>query len=524
MFIFRCHRLLVLASALLWAPLASAQYSEQQFEAALQGYLLLAHDDVAVAAQRLYQIGKELESTGLLRDATHAAIRINDVKLAETAGSRWYAAGGGVEALELLTRIKVSYAGLEAVSGLLRRLAEETRPQLVYAIIRSSTQPSPATIEAMRASHPLHLRKGDYSAYLALLMLTINDVERARSMLIEVRANEPANTNILMVSLLIADLTKNKAEAVTLLRKLAAASATNLGAAAMAYLVWKEGISDPERPITVPADFAQAQTQNPRALLLAGSFLLHHDAPREALEIFKSVPRQAPEWNNAVLSQVNAYRVLDDGHHADILALLDKELRSAPAEHKPNLALAYAAQLGHQDGYAAAFKYLSGFSSVGDDLNVLFRLSLYAERSGNMAAAEAALQRYIMLAPASADGYNGLSYLYAVNDYKIPQAITLINHALSIDPNSPAIIDTHAWVLFRTGEYELALTRLQLAVSMLSEPNAEILAHLGEILWALGRHDEAKIAWRNALAADAEDYFLQKTLARYADQFDLTTH
>ena len=52
------------------------------------------------------------------------------------------------------------------------------------------------------------------------------------------------------------------------------------------------------------------------------------------------------------------------------------------------------------------------------------------------------------------------------------------------------------WVLFNMGQYQEALTHLQRAYDMF--PDAEVAAHLGEVLWALGRQDEARTIWREA--------------------------
>ena len=45
--------------------------------------------------------------------------------------------------------------------------------------------------------------------------------------------------------------------------------------------------------------------------------------------------------------------------------------------------------------------------------------------------------------------------------------------------------------------------------------DVEIAAHLGEVLWALGEYDEARLVWSEAAEVDAENPILLETLQRY---------
>ncbi len=47
-----------------------------------------------------------------------------------------------------------------------------------------------------------------------------------------------------------------------------------------------------------------------------------------------------------------------------------------------------------------------------------------------------------------------------------------------------------------------------------ARPDTEIAAHLGEVLWVMGRQDEARQIWREGRARDASNEVLRETLAR----------
>ena len=68
------------------------------------------------------------------------------------------------------------------------------------------------------------------------------------------------------------------------------------------------------------------------------------------------------------------------------------------------------------------------------------------------------------------------------------------------------------WVEFRMGNRDEALRWLRQAYS--SRPDTEIAAHLGEVLWAMGKRDEARRVWQDARGRDAANEVLKETLAR----------
>ncbi len=91
--------------------------------------------------------------------------------------------------------------------------------------------------------------------------------------------------------------------------------------------------------------------------------------------------------------------------------------------------------------------------------------------------------------PDSAMSLNALGYTLADRTEEYREAEKLIRKALKLNPDSPAIIDSWGWVLYRLGRHEEALVALERAYEGLPDP--EIAAHIVEVLAALGRHDEA---------------------------------
>lgn len=167
-------------------------------------------------------------------------------------------------------------------------------------------------------------------------------------------------------------------------------------------------------------------------------------------------------------------------------------------------------ELGQQQ---EAFKILDdGLAKYPDDQDLLYAQGMAAERINRMDAMEKSLRRLIALAPKNANAYNALGYSLADRKLRLAEAQQLIEEALRLQPESAHIIDSMGWVMFRRGQIEQALRHLIKAYEL--APEAEIAAHLGEVLWASGRKEEARNIWRGALREEADNEVLNETLKR----------
>ena len=91
--------------------------------------------------------------------------------------------------------------------------------------------------------------------------------------------------------------------------------------------------------------------------------------------------------------------------------------------------------------------------------------------------------------PNSSLSLNALGYTLADRTDKLREAEKLIRKALRYDPDSPAIIDSLGWVLYKRGHNEEALEQLQIAYRRF--PDHEVAAHVVDVLVALERDEDA---------------------------------
>jgi len=107
-----------------------------------------------------------------------------------------------------------------------------------------------------------------------------------------------------------------------------------------------------------------------------------------------------------------------------------------------------------------------------------------------------------------------LGYMWAERGENLQLAHDMIQQAVKAEPENPAYLDSLGWVLFQLKRPAEALTWLEKAIKLLPEPDATVLDHLGDVLAALGKRDEASEAWRKSLEIEPTEAVRKKLETR----------
>jgi len=196
----------------------------------------------------------------------------------------------------------------------------------------------------------------------------------------------------------------------------------------------------------------------------------------------------------------------------DALALLDKLPDNDPDEARIKLNAQLQLLREHQREQQAYDLLAQERKRNPQDVDLMYEQALSAEKLGNLGEMESLLRAVIQLQPDYHAAYNALGYSLAERNVRLPEARALVAKALEFAPNDPFILDSLAWVEFRSGNHAQALRILQEAY--LARPDAEIAAHLGEVLWAMNQREEASAAWRKGLDLNASNETLKSTILR----------
>lgn len=195
-----------------------------------------------------------------------------------------------------------------------------------------------------------------------------------------------------------------------------------------------------------------------------------------------------------------------------------RQLLRAHPERRPEDArakwVAEAQLLRELKFYPEAFEvYQLALARFSDDTDLMYEQAMVAEKIDRLDEMERLLRRLIALQPSFHHAYNALGYSLADRNLRLDEAEALIRKAVELAPNDAYIQDSLGWVKFRQGHTERALEILRSAYQ--ARPDAEIAAHLGEVLWSLNQRDEALRIWREGHLLKADNDTLRKTLERF---------
>ena len=151
-------------------------------------------------------------------------------------------------------------------------------------------------------------------------------------------------------------------------------------------------------------------------------------------------------------------------------------------------------------------------SNEEDKPDLQYDLAMMAEKLERLDEMERILRQVIDTKPDDPQAYNALGYSLADRNLRLPEAKELIQKAVKLAPKDPFIADSLGWVEFKLGNLTEAQRILEAAFA--SKPDAEIAAHLGEVLWKQGLKDRATAMWKEGVKINKNNDTLVETLKR----------
>jgi len=144
---------------------------------------------------------------------------------------------------------------------------------------------------------------------------------------------------------------------------------------------------------------------------------------------------------------------------------------------------------------------------------ILYETAMMAEKNDDIDSFERLMRKLLDLDPEHAHAYNALGYSLLERNERFSEAMGLVRKAIQISPDDAAIIDSLGWGYFLIGKHDESLKQLRRAYSL--NPDPEIAAHLGEVLWVKGEKDEAKKVWQDSMRENPENAVLLTVVKRY---------
>ena len=232
---------------------------------------------------------------------------------------------------------------------------------------------------------------------------------------------------------------------------------------------------------------------------------------QEAIERYKAVPDGERAW----LAKLRvAAMMAKQGNMSGARRYL-ADMPAVTIEQRVQVRQAESQLLRDANDNAGALAVLElALKEHPDSPELLYDAAMVAEKLDRIDVAEQHLRRVVALKPDDAQALNALGYTLVDRTTRYDEGYALIDKALKLAPNDSFILDSMGWALFRLGRYPEAETYLRRAFK--ARPDAEIAAHLGEVLWAKGDRAGAQEIWQSQLKTTPDNPILLETVRRLA--------
>jgi len=251
------------------------------------------------------------------------------------------------------------------------------------------------------------------------------------------------------------------------------------------------------------AAFEDARKLAPNDPATAGYLIEANIAAKKygaAVDAAKAALAQNP--NDLRLTRLHAQALRHNGKADQGIALLEEAVRRHADEPLAYVSLAQA--YSEADRGAQAVKVLQeAQAKFPTDDTIAFELGTVFDKQKKFADAESAFRQVLARDPENATALNYLGYMLAERGERLDESVTYLKKALQIEPENGSFLDSLGWAYFRSDKLDLAEDNLRRAADQL-RTNSVIQDHYGDVLFKLGRYDEAIAAFTRALNGDGD--------------------
>lgn len=213
-------------------------------------------------------------------------------------------------------------------------------------------------------------------------------------------------------------------------------------------------------------------------------------------------------------AQLRVVYLLNKQGHLDEAREVLRQIKATIDPQRSQLVIIEAQLLREVKRFDEAYRVLKqGLQKLPDDSELLYQAAMLADKLAHYEESEKLLHRLIKIKPDDAQAYNALGYGFLERNVRIAEAVTLVEKALQLSPGDHAIMDSVGWGYYRAGHLNRSVAMLRKAYA--GNPDPEIAAHLGEVLWMRGDKEEAAKLWQDSLKTNPGNEPLQAVMKRF---------
>lgn len=236
----------------------------------------------------------------------------------------------------------------------------------------------------------------------------------------------------------------------------------------------------------------------------------YHKNNAEAISWYEQVASSSEFHTSAFLRAAYLYSLKGDYENA--LNVLQSTEPSTFDEQKQVLLTEIDIMIESNDLDKALENCNRVLGVLPNDVDFLYARSLILSMLQKYTAAERDLKLILSVEPENTNALNALAFILTNQPNRVNEALPYIQKAIGLNPNNPAYMDTLGWYYYKSGNTQDAIAMLEKAYKM--SGNAEIAAHLGEVLWTAGQKQAAKDVWQKALLSTENKDIIHETLTR----------
>jgi tetratricopeptide (TPR) repeat protein len=249
--------------------------------------------------------------------------------------------------------------------------------------------------------------------------------------------------------------------------------------------------------------FEEARKLAPGDPTVAGYLIDAHLAAKRygaAADAAKAALSQNP--NDLRLTRLQARALRLNGKADQGIALLEEAVKNHSGE--PLAYISLAEIYSDSDRGAQAVRVLQDAQAKFPNVNAIaFELGTVFDKQKKFAEAESAFKQVLTRDPQNATALNYLGYMLAERGERLDESVGYLKKALQIEPENGSFLDSLGWAYFKADQLDLAEENLRRAAEQL-KTNSVVQEHYGQVLFKLGRYDEAIAAWTRALNGDGD--------------------
>jgi tetratricopeptide (TPR) repeat protein len=219
------------------------------------------------------------------------------------------------------------------------------------------------------------------------------------------------------------------------------------------------------------------------------------EATRTAQEAVKKLPKDKN------LKMALAVQLADDGKGDEAVELAKSTVKNGAGDREGYLQLEQIyVRLRRWKDAEDALAQAGKLSTRSEEKEVVqFAYGALYERQKKYEQAEQSFRQVLQLNPSNSMALNYLGYMLADRNVHLEEALTLIKHAVELDPQNGAYLDSLGWAYFRMGNYDQAEENLRRAADK-TPTDATVQDHMAELYSKTGKLKLAAMHWERALA------------------------